>query len=131
MRCARVLLSVLLAFSFLSPLLSAPIGSFRGVIVRGNGDNPGWIWVKGANGRLRKVGVSRARVVYDNAVPVVDRERQPELSMKPGAEIRITASQDRDGEWLASRIEILQVRSSEPAVPPPSRRNLDKVISTL
>ena len=78
-------------FSLFPALLTATSGSFRGVIVRGPDDNPGWIWVKGANGLLRKVGVNHAHVIYDDAVPQSDRERQPEMSMKSGAEVRVTA----------------------------------------
>src|SRR5690348_14532587 len=47
---------------------SATAGSFRGVIVRGPTDQPGWIWVQGAHSTLRKVEVSRAEVVYDKTV---------------------------------------------------------------
>jgi hypothetical protein len=100
------------------------------VIVRGPEDNPGWIWVKGANGMLRKVGVERARVVYDRGVPSGDRERQPELSMKTGTEIRVTADQDGEGEWRASKIEILKTKSAEPVIEP-SRRNLDNVRTSI
>src|SRR5690348_12103302 len=107
MRRVRLALAAALVFSLLPTLLSATPGSFRGVIVRGPEDNPGWIWVKGANGMLRKVGVSGASVVYDKAVPHADREHQPEMSMKSGVEIRVTANQDNDGEWRASKIEIL------------------------
>ena len=98
--------------------------------MRGQEESPGWIWVKGANGMLRKVGVNGAQVVYDEAVPRSDREREPEKSMKLGAEIRVTADQGRDGEWRASKIEILKLKAAEPAVEP-SRRNLDNVRSTL
>ena len=126
----RLAIAACLVLSLLPALLSAATGSFRGVIVRGADDNPGWIWVKGADGMLRKVGVSGARVVYDNAVPNVDRERRPQLSMKSGVEIRVTANQDGDGEWRASRIEILKIKSAEPVIEP-SRRNMDNVRATI
>src|SRR5689334_8379109 len=125
----RAVAAVLL-LALLPTLLHAVPGSFRGVIVRGPDTHPGWIWVKGANGMLRKVGVEGARVVYDTAVPDGDRERQPELSIKSGAEIRVTANQDNDGEWRASKIEILKIKSAEPVIEP-SRRNMDNVRSTL
>jgi hypothetical protein len=125
----RLSVAAVLLLALLPTLLNAVPGSFRGVIVRGPDDNPGWIWVKGANGMLRKVGVEGARVVYDTAVPDGDRERQPELSIKSGAEIRVTANQDDDGEWRASKIEILKIKSAEPVIEP-SRRNMDNVRST-
>lgn len=126
----RVSLAVAaLLLLFLPAFLSATPGSFRGVIVRGQDENPGWIWVKSANGMLRKVGISGARVLYDDAVPQHARERQPELSIKSGAEVRITADQDGDGEWRASKVEILKLKAPEPVIEP-SRRNMDKVRST-
>jgi len=126
----RLGVAAALLISFLPAVLSATSGSFRGVIVRGPDDNPGWIWVKGANGMLRKVGVNHARVVYDSAVPQIDRERQPALSMKSGAEVRITADQDRDGEWRASKVEILKIKSAEPVIQP-SERKMDNVRTSI
>jgi hypothetical protein len=126
----RLAIATCLIFALLPALLSATTGSFRGVIVRGPDENPGWIWVKGANGMLRKVGVSGARVLYDNTVANIDRERQPELSMKSGTEVRVTANQDSDGEWRASKIEILRIKSAEPVIEP-SRRNMDNVRTTI
>ena len=120
--------SVLL-LSLLPTTLCATPGSFRGVIVRGPEDSPGWIWVKSANGQLRKVGIDGASVVYDDAVPRTDRERQPEMSMKSGAEVRVTANQDGEGEWRASKIEILKLKGTEPIIQP-SRRNMDNIRST-
>src|SRR3954452_24284005 len=108
MRRVRLAVAAALVFSLLPSLLNATAGSFRGVIVRGPGNSPGWIWVKGANGMLRKVGVEGARIVYDTAVPDGERQRQPAMSIKSGAEIRVTADQDHDGEWRASKIEILK-----------------------
>jgi hypothetical protein len=126
----RLAIATCLVFALLPALVSATSGSFRGEIVRGPDENPGWIWVKGANGMLRKVGVSGARVLYDNTVPNIDRERQPELSMKSGTEVRVTANQDGDGEWRASRIEILKTKSAEPVIEP-SRRNMENVRTTI
>ncbi len=118
-------LLVALLFSLLPALVGATPGSFRGVIVRGPDDNPGWIWVKGANGSLRKVGIDHARVVYDNAVPAAERQRQPEQSIKSGAEVRVTADQ-QDGEWHASKVEILKTKAAEPVIEP-SRRKMDNI----
>ena len=130
MRRARLTIAGVLLSFLLPAFLNASPGSFRGVIVRGPDDNPGWIWVKGANGMLRKVGVQGARVVYDDAVPNNDRERQPQMSIKSGAEIRVTANQDDNGDWRATKIEILKIKSAEPVIEP-SRRNMDNVRSTI
>ena len=114
------LIAALIAFG-LPALLSATAGSFRGIVVRGPDMNPGWIWVKGAKGSLRKVGINGAHVVYDNAVPRGERDQHPELSIQAGAEIRVTANQDVDGEWRASKIEILRIKADEPTVEPSHR----------
>jgi hypothetical protein len=108
---SRLRLGVSVGFVLLlvSGLLSATAGSFRGVIVRGPDNRPGWIWVAGAHGSLRQVEVSRASVVYDDAVPAAQRDRVPAKSIKTGVEVRVTADQDGNGEWRASRIEILKI----------------------
>ena len=129
MRRVSLAVTACLLFLSLPCIVSATPGSFRGVIVRGPDANPGWIWVKSVNGMLRKVGVEGAEVVYDDAIPHSAREHQPELSIKSGVEVRITANQDGDGEWRASKIEILKLKSAEPIIEP-SHRNMDNVRST-
>lgn len=119
-----------LLISLLPMLVSATAGSFRGVIVRGPDSNPRWIWVKGANGLLRKVAVDHARVTYDSGVPQGDRERQASMSMKTGAEVRVTADQDGDGEWRATTVEILKIKAPEPVIQP-SERNMDNVRTSI
>ena len=121
MRHLRLGLIAVLIVCGLPALLSATSGSFRGIVVRGPDVNPGWIWVKGAKGSLRKVGINGAHVVYDSAVPRGDREQRAELSIKAGAEIRVTADQDGDGEWRASKVEILRIKADEPTVEPSQR----------
>lgn len=90
-------------------------GIFQGRIYRGQNASPGWIYVQGRNGMLRKVEVSRARVVYAASVPVADRATDPSRDLIRGAEVRVTAEQDGAGEWRASRVEIVKVqRNSQP-----------------
>jgi len=113
--------------------LAGTPGSFRGTIV----DSPNgtaaknWIYVQGRNGMARRVEISHARVSYDEDVPAADRRGRPEEALTAGTEVRVTAELGSDGEWRASRIEILRaaVRSErsekqEPAIPflPPLRR---------
>lgn len=92
----------------LAILAAATPGSFRGTIV----DNPraakGWIYVQGRNGTARRVEISRAKVLYDEDVPAAERRPKPEEALVPGAEVRVTAEQDSDGEWHATQIEILK-----------------------
>ncbi len=85
-------------------------GRFRGTVVESPTKEKvagRWIYVKGRNGMLRKVEISKAKVSYDDSVPQKSREKVPDLSLKPGAEIRVTAEQDSEGEWRASEIELL------------------------
>jgi len=84
-------------------------GSFRGTIVDGpNSGGKNWIYVQGRNGMARRVDISRARVLYDESVPTATRLPQPEDALTAGAEVRVTAEQGIDGEWRASRVEILK-----------------------
>ena len=89
-------------------------GSFRGTIVDGpHSAEKNWIYVQGRNGTARRVDISRARVVYDEDVPTAGRLAKPEEGLVSGAEVRVTAEQGSDGEWRASRVEILKAAGSE------------------
>ena len=84
-------------------------GSFRGTIVDGpHSGEKNWIYVQGRNGMARRVDISRARVIYDESVPTAGRLAKPEDALISGAEVRVTAEQGSDGEWKASRVEILR-----------------------
>ena len=85
-------------------------GSFRGTIVDGphSPAEKNWIYVQSRNGMARRVEVSRARVSYDESVPAASRLARPEEALRAGAEVRVTAEEGSDGEWRASRIEILK-----------------------
>lgn len=97
------------------PLSAAISGTFRGIIVRAPAGEAshGWIYVQGRNGNLRRAEVSQATIIYASSVPQNLREQVPARSLKEGAEVRVTASQDGKGEWRASRVEILKVRASQ------------------
>ena len=102
---AAVLLAGLL------PLAAEISGTFRGIIVhapQGEAQH-GWIYVQGRNGNLRRAEVSHAEILYASSVPVRLRQSVPARSLREGAEVRVTASQDGNGEWRASRVEILKV----------------------
>lgn len=117
-RFGALVISAILLFCCFS---SATAGSFRGVIVKGPDDHPGWIWVRGANGAVRRVEVSGAHVVYDASVPARQRERQPQKAMKAGVEVRVTADLDGNGDWRAVKVEILRVGVASSAEGPPER----------
>ena len=89
-------------------------GSFRGTIVDAPPASSGnrWIYVQSRNGAARRVEISRARVTYDEDIPAADRHGNPADALVPGAEVRVSAEQGSDGEWKASRIEILKTADS-------------------
>ena len=87
-------------------------GTFRGVVIHGPDMTPGWMYIRGENGQVRRVGISRAQVVYSEAVPASERHKIPALSIGSGAEVRVTAQVDKNGEWRATRIEILSLRGA-------------------
>lgn len=91
-------------------MLAGTPGVFRGMLVQGPGKEKidgRWIYVKGRNGLLRRVEISRAKVSYQESVPNAKREKMPELALKPGTEVRVSAEQDSDGEWRAEEVEVL------------------------
>jgi hypothetical protein len=98
-------------------------GTFRGVVVHGPEITPGWMFLKSANGQVRRVAISRAQVVYSETVPATERQKMPVQSIATGAEVRVTAEQDKDGEWRATKIEILALHVDLPISP--SKRSED------
>ena len=106
----KMTLPTLLAFLLLAACLWADTpGTFRGVVIHGPEITPGWMYMKSSNGQVRRVGIGRAQVVYSEAVPVSERQKTPAESIGSGAEVRVTAQQDKNGEWHATRIEILSL----------------------
>ncbi len=85
-------------------------GSFRGVLVNGpeSQRHDGWIFVKGKNGMVRRVDIAKAEVRYDESYPQEQRSSIPRVTLKPGIEVRITATQGKDGEWHATSVEIME-----------------------
>lgn len=83
-------------------------GSFRGQVVeRPAGASSAWIYVRGRNGMIRRVEISKAKVEYDENVPAAERSKVPRETLVEGTEVRVTAEQGDDGEWRASRVEVL------------------------
>lgn len=111
MHAPRWSTACLLTIILLGELLSATPGIFVGRIydppeVR---HEPGWMFVQGSKGMLRKVGISGAEVLYGKAVPRSQRMKDPRKSLTHGVEVEVTAEQDGEGEWRATRIEILRL----------------------
>lgn len=101
----RILLALLL---FSAMVRAGTPGSFRGTIVDSPGAGKDRIYVQGRNGMARRVDISRARVSYDEDVPAAIRLPRPDDALTAGTEVRVTAEQGDDGEWRASRVEILK-----------------------
>lgn len=92
--------------------LSAVDGTFRGKVIDPPSNvpaAPGWIFVQGRNKALRRVNVSHADVVFGEDVPASERRKCDSECLSPGLDVRITAKQDSNGEWLAKRVEILHL----------------------
>lgn len=89
---------------------AATAGSFRGTVVEGDKGLPheGWLYVRGKNESIRRVDVSQATFDYDESVPVDQRKRLAREQAGIGADVRVTAEQGSDGEWRASRVEIVK-----------------------
>ena len=100
-------------------------GIFQGQIYKDAKPAPGWIYVQARKGRLRKVEIARARIVYAASVAAADRAGDPASDLTEGAEVEVTAEQDGNGEWRASRVEILRIqRSHKPAERSQAHSNL-------
>ena len=105
-------LVVMLVLSLVPALYAGTPGSFRGIVVnapKGHA-SPGWIYLRGANGMVRKVSVEQAAVSYNAKVPATQRHRKPEAALVAGADVRVTAMLSSDGEWRATKVEILGKR---------------------
>ena len=111
-RAGRRLIS-LFVFLACAVAFAATDGNFTGKIVDGSafGSTGKWIYVQGAKGSARRVDISGARVTYSSAVHNKDRSSRPINSLRPGTEVRVTASQDEVGEWRATEVRILAIRN--------------------
>jgi hypothetical protein len=74
----------------------------------------GWIFVQGHNKSLRRVEVNHARVVMSEDAPVHQRCHGGIDCLTVGTEVRITASQDAEGEWHARVVEVLKFAKGSP-----------------
>jgi hypothetical protein len=108
--------ALMLALLFLVPLMAANTsGVFRGVLVespKGEQAN-GFVFLRARNGTMRKVETSKAQVAFDESVPKEQQMGAASEALKPGADVRITAEQASDGEWHASRIDIMGTQATK------------------
>ncbi len=66
----------------------------------------GWISVEGKNHMVRRVDVSQAEITYDESSAAAPGGNAAN-ALIPGNEVRVTAEQDEDGHWKATRVEVL------------------------
>lgn len=84
-------------------------GVFQGLVVEGTKHEAGkYIYVAGPSGSMRRVNIQNCRVRFDAAVPPAQRVRSASESLRDNAEVRVTAEQKQDGEWVAIEIVILK-----------------------
>jgi hypothetical protein len=110
------LLALMMALLFMVPLTAANTsGVFRGVLVENpNGEQgSGFVYLRARNGSMRKVETSKAEVAYDEGVPKEQQMGAAADALKPGADVRITAEQQSDGEWHATRIDIMSMEATK------------------
>lgn len=117
MRVTRFVAACFLTALLTSITHAGTPGSFRGTVVEGDQGAPkeGWLYVRGRNGNIRRVDISQAAVAYDENVPADERKPSPREQLVIGAEVRVTAEQGTDGEWRASRVEIIKPAASKTA----------------
>src|ERR1041385_2905124 len=104
MRWMRRVAPCLLAVLLCTVAQAATPGSFRGEVVEGDKGAPesGWLYVRGRNGSIRRVDISKAAIGYDEDMPADERKSSAREQLIVGAEVRVTAEQGNDGEWRAS-----------------------------
>lgn len=111
-RC-RAKASRVFAFVFVCLLSVLPVfatkGVFQGMVVEGTKREAGkYIYVAGPSGSMRRVNIQNCRVRFDVAVPPGERIRSAAESLRDNAEVRVTAEQKQNGEWVATEIVILK-----------------------
>jgi len=105
-----LLRSLLLTFVFTSLPVFATKGVFQGRVVEGTKREAGrYIYVAGRGGYMRRVNIQKCRVIFGADVPPSQRVASASDSLKDSAEVRVTAEQGKDGEWMASEIVILKM----------------------
>lgn len=89
---------------------AATLGTFQGKVVEASRAESGtYIYVQARNGRMRRVNIKSAKVVFASDVVPDQKANRPEAYLQQGAEVRVTAEQGIGGEWQAKEITILRL----------------------
>lgn len=110
MRCWLCCLALALLLAV--PTAFAADGTFSGKVVDAPANQSavaGWVFIQGRNHLLRRVEVAHAEVLFGEDIPVSQRHKCDAECLSPGLEVRITANQDKSGEWHAKQVEILKI----------------------
>ena len=105
----RILSNVALLFVVAAVCVAGTAGVFRGFLMEGADTKPGWMYVQSRNDMLRLVNLSGAKISYADGIPSSQRRDNPRDSLLSGAEVRVEAEQDKQGDWRARRVEILRL----------------------
>ena len=85
-------------------------GVFQGLVVEGTKHEAGkYIYVAGPSGAMRRVNIQNCRVRFDAGIPARQRVASASEALKDKAEVRVTAEQKENGEWVAIEIVILKL----------------------
>jgi len=99
----------LLCLAVAIPVLATK-GIFQGRVVEGTKHEAGrYIYVAGRAGYMRRVNIERCRVQFAASVAASERVRSAAESLRDSAEVRVTAEQSANGEWVATDILILKL----------------------
>lgn len=107
-----MLAALLLALALASPGDPTP-GLFKGKLVRERCSDA-TVYIQARNGSMRRVDVGKAQITYSREVAAEKRPSDPADGLRRANQVLVTAVQDDDGEWTASRVEILSVNSGTP-----------------
>jgi hypothetical protein len=83
-------------------------GSFLGQVVKRPTADAGknWVYIQGPHLSMRRVDISGAKIKFSSSIG--KKEAKLEDVLREGAQVRVTASQDGQGEWKASEVEIVK-----------------------
>jgi hypothetical protein len=91
------------------PLLAIR-GVFQGRVVEGSKHEAGkYIYIAGRSGYLRRVNIQKCQIRFGNGVPAAERVRSASDYLRDDAEVRVTADQSDNGEWIAIEVLILKL----------------------
>jgi hypothetical protein len=89
-------------------------GIFQGRVVEGTKRETGrYIYVAGRSGYMRRVNIERCRVQFGAGIAASQRVRSAAESLRDSAEVRVTAEQSANGEWIATDILILKLPEAD------------------